>query len=80
MKMRNALKEQGIIYTSFKYGTYEGMRYGRYFINFVENSFVDFIRDIPGLNLEKIWITEDVRVGRGNERWLNILLRKANIY
>ena len=80
LKMRNALKEQGIIYTSFKYGTYEGMRYGRYFINFVENSFVDFIRDIPGLNLEKIWITEDVRVGRGNERWLNILLRKANIY
>jgi cyclopropane fatty-acyl-phospholipid synthase-like methyltransferase len=79
LKMTNALKEQGVIYTSFKYGTYEGMRNGRYFTNFVENSFVDFIKDIPGLNLEKIWITEDVRVGRGNERWLNILLRKANI-
>ena len=79
LKMTNALKEQGVIYTSFKYGTYEGMRNGRYFTNFVENSFVDFIKDILGLNLEKIWITEDVRVGRGNERWLNILLRKANI-
>ena len=79
LKMRNALKEQGIIYASFKYGTYEGMRNCRYFVDFTENSFADFVKDIPGLDMEKIWITGDVRAGRGDERWLNILLRKANI-
>lgn len=79
LKMKNALKEQGIIYTSFKYGTYEGVQNHRYFTNFEENSFVEFMKEIPGLDLEKIWITGDVRAGRGDERWLNILLRKANI-
>ena len=32
-KMATALKKQGIIYTSFKYGTHEGERNGRYFID-----------------------------------------------
>ena len=79
VKMREALKTQGIIYTSFKYGYYEGMRNGRYFTDFTEESFADFMKDIPGLVKEKTWITGDVREGRGDERWINILLRKVAI-
>ena len=78
-KMRKALKQQGIIYTSFKYGDYEGMRNGRYFTDFKEESFADFMKDIPGLIIEKTWITGDVREGRGDKRWINILLRKVDI-
>lgn len=78
VKMRNALKEQGMVYTSFKYGDYEGMRNDRYFTDFTEELFYDFIKGIPGLGIEKTWITGDVRKGRGNECWLNILLRKGN--
>ena len=78
MKMRKALKPQGAIYTSFKYGDYEGMRNGRYFTDFTEESFSDFMKDIPGLAIEKTWITGDVREGRGDERWINILLRKVD--
>ena len=78
-KMYRALKENGIIYTSFKYGTFEGMRNGRYFTDFTEEMFVAFIKRISGLKIEKMWITGDVREGRGDERWLNILLRKTNI-
>lgn len=79
VKMRNALKEQGIIYTSFKYGDDEGVRNGRYFTDFTEESFKNFMKDILGLSIESIWITVDVREGRGDERWLNILLHKVEI-
>ena len=41
--------------------------------------FEEFARQISGLRIEKMWITGDVREGRGEERWLNILLRKADI-
>ena len=78
MKMKKALKKQGVIYTSFKYGDHEDMRNGRYFTDFMEDLFTDFIKDISGLVIEKIWITGDVREGRGDERWLNIVLRKED--
>ena len=78
-KMHRALKKNGIIYTSFKYGTFEGERNGRYFTDFTEEMFEEFARQISGLQIEKMWITGDVREGRGDERWLNILLRKTDI-
>ena len=31
------------------------------------------------IQIEKMWITGDVREGRGDERWLNILLRKTDV-
>jgi len=77
-KMRTALKDEGIIYTSFKYGDFEGMRNGRYFTDMTEDSFVDFLQQIEGLTLEEQWTTSDVRPGRGEEKWLNLILRKKN--
>lgn len=38
-KMVRALKTNGIIYTSFKYGTFEGARNGRYFTDMTEDRF-----------------------------------------
>ena len=78
-KMHQALKTNGIIYTSFKYGTFEGERNDRYFTDFTEGMFEEFVRKISGLQIEKMWITGDVREGRGDERWLNILLRKTDV-
>ena len=76
VKMKKALKQQGIIYTSFKYGDYEGMRNGRYFTDFTEESFINFMEDVDEIVIEKTWVTGDVRAGRGDERWLNLILRK----
>ena len=76
MKMADALKEQGIIYTSFKYGDFEGKRNGRYFTDFTEDTFRDFVADITGIQIEEVWITGDVRQGRNEERWLNLIIRK----
>ena len=76
-KMNKALKENGIIYTSFKYGEFEGERNGRYFTDFTEDSLKEFILQIPQLQIKEIWTTGDVREGRGDERWLNILICKG---
>lgn len=71
-----ALKKDGVLYTSFKYGSYEGERNGRYFTDMTEDRFSDFLKNIKGLELEEKWVTSDVRPGRGDEKWLNIILRK----
>ena len=78
-RMARALKKQGIIYTSFKYGDYEGERNGRFFKDFTEESFHVFMKDIQQLEIMDMWLTGDVRQGRGEEKWLNVLLRKTNI-
>ena len=75
-KMSLATKENGIIYVSFKYGNYEGERNGRYFTDMTEISMKRILADFPKLKVEKQWITSDVRDGRGDERWLNMILRK----
>lgn len=75
-KMCDALKDNGVIYTSFKYGDFEGERNGRYFTDFTEDTFDKFMKVIPELTIEEEWITSDVRPGRGEEKWLNLILRK----
>lgn len=40
-KMTNALRAHGIIYTSFKYGTFEGERNGRYFTDMTEETYLN---------------------------------------
>ena len=75
-RMYNALKPDGIIYASFKYGEFEGVRNDRYFSDFTEESFGKLVKGIHGLVIEKMWITGDVRDGREEEKWLNIILRR----
>lgn len=78
-KMCEALKDNGIIYTSFKYGDFEGERNGRYFTDFTEKTFREVIEKVPELMIEEHWITSDVRPGRGEGKWLNLLLRKCSM-
>ena len=75
-KMAIAVKANGIIYTSFKYGTFSGERNGRYFTDMTEDTFNELLQKIPELEIEELWITSDVRPGRGEEKWLNLILRK----
>ena len=75
-KMEAALRKNGIIYTSFKYGTFAGERNGRYFTDMTEESFAKFLGAIDVLEVEEQWTTSDVRPGRGEEKWFNLILRK----
>lgn len=75
-KMKDALKGKGLIYTSFKYGTFEGERGGRYFTDMTEERIERLLEQVKGLKIEESWVTSDVRPGRGEEKWLNMFLRK----
>lgn len=71
-----ALKPDGVFYTSFKYGDFEGERNGRYFTDMTEDRFDELLQKIPSLHIIEQYISEDVRPGRSNEKWLNMILRK----
>lgn len=75
-KIHKALKDDGVFYASFKYGEFEGIRNGRYFTDMSEKKFEIFLKEVNLFFIEKMWITNDVRKGRENERWLNIIMKK----
>ncbi len=51
-------------------------RNGRYFTDFIIETFTDFIKNLEKTRMETYWITTDVRPGRGEEKWLNVMLQK----
>lgn len=75
-KLETALKSGGILYASFKYGAFEGMRNGRYFTDFTEETLKTFWESVTTVRIFDLWITEDVRPGRKDEKWINLLARK----
>ena len=75
MKIGEALKPGGVLYTSFKYGTFEGIRNGRYFTDFTEETLNGFWAEVPVLQIFDMWITQDVRPDREEERWINLLAK-----
>lgn len=76
-ELGKALRPGGILYVSFKYGDFEGDRRGRYFTDFTPEGFRDYLKDLPEYRIGQQWVTGDVRPGRGEERWLNVILEKA---
>ena len=76
-KMAAALKENGVIYVSFKYGEFEGWRNGRYFTDMTEDGVRRLVKETQGMSVEEIWVTADVREGRGDERGGNGVGRKG---
>lgn len=75
-RMIRALRQDGYIYTSFKYGDFEGYRNERYFTDFTESSFADFINDIPGGEIAEEWVSSDARPEKSAEKWLNLIIRR----
>ena len=73
--LRNALKPNGFLYASFKKGDFEGMRNGRYFNDFDERSAKELFENAH-FKIIGTWLTHDVRLGREDERWVNILVQK----
>lgn len=76
ISLNKALKDNGVLYISFKYGTFEGYRNERYFTDLTLEKFLDipFISNL--FNIEEHFITNDVRKDKENEKWLNVIMRK----
>lgn len=75
-RMARALVADGILYTSFKYGTAEGLRNGRYFTDMTEEKMGHLLEKTGDFETVEMWVTSDVRPGRADEKWLNMILRK----
>lgn len=75
-KIANALKIGGYFYASFKYGDFEGERNGRYFTDLTETSLRALVEPFDKLEIIETKITNDVRVGHEDEKWLNTIIKK----
>jgi hypothetical protein len=67
------------VYVSFKYGTGEVERNGRFFNDYDETKLTALLGRHPRLFPHKQWQTEDARPGRQHERWLNAIVTKSGI-
>ena len=56
-RMKKAVKTGGILYVSFKYGTFEGIRNGRYFTDQTEESLKAILDEVGGLEIIRTGIT-----------------------
>ncbi len=72
-RMRDALKPGGVMYISFKYGDFSGLRDGRYFVDLNEELFGEILKDISGVKIIDEWVSVDVRRGK-DVTWLNELV------
>lgn len=72
-KIARALRPGGTLYASFKYGDFEGERNGRYFTDLTEARLAAVMEPVAGLEIVETFVTGDVREGRGDERWLNVV-------
>ena len=75
-RCHKALKKNGVIYASFKYGESNYEKDGRSFTCFTKDKFLDLIKDLEFCYYET-FETGDVRPGREKERWLNVILKKG---
>lgn len=76
-RIARAVKAGGVVYTSFKYGQFSGERNGRFFTDLDEEGLERLLAKVPQLKVKEMWITGDVRPGRGEEKWLNLLLQRT---
>ena len=70
-----ALKENGILYCSFKYGNQEILAGERYFNYINEDIIYDLLKNNDFTVLD-IYKSLDVRKERKTEEWINIIIRK----
>lgn len=75
-KCEIALKNNGIMYCSFKYGDFEGYREDRYYTDLTETSFSDLLKN-TNLTVEQIFLSNDVRTDN-HTIWLNVILKKQD--
>jgi SAM-dependent methyltransferase len=74
-RMITALKSNGVLYMSFKYGDGDRKKDGRNFTDLNEQQAQELLEQLPNVELLKQWITVDKRPDR-NEQWLNVLWKK----
>jgi Methyltransferase domain len=77
-QLARALKPNGVLYMSFKYGDGERVEDGRLFNDMDEARLRDALLNHPLLELSASWVSEDLRNDRGGRQpWLNSIVRRV---
>ncbi len=71
-RLTEALRPGGAFFMSFKQGTHQGERDGRFFTDLDDSRLRDLIAHEPRLHINRSWETADQR-GRADTRWVNAL-------
>ena len=71
-----ALRPDGVLYVSFKYGHGEREHGGRRFTDLDEAGLAEAIQTVPQLAIIDHWLTPDQRPERAAEHWFNTLLQR----
>lgn len=74
-KLYRAMKAQGTLYVSFKYGEGTKQRGERVFSDFTEES-ARALLDEAGYEVMECGVTTDIRPDRADEKWVNMIARK----
>lgn len=74
-RLINALKPNGVLYMSFKYGNCDRDKEGRNFTDINEQQSQNLLNQFNNVDELKQWITVDQRPDR-EEKWLNLLWKK----
>ena len=76
-RLIKSLVPGGVLYMSYKHGSFKGIQNGRYFCDYTWTELKHKLEAFPKLEVIDSWKSYDVRRGRSGERWLNVLCRKA---
>lgn len=76
-KLKVSMTSKGVLYVSFKYGEFCGLRNTRFFLDLTEVELNKIIGVVGGLKVEETYVSVDVRKGRENEKWLNAIITKV---
>lgn len=80
IRLASNLSEDGILYVSFKYGTFNGTRPdGRYYTDLTEAGLRKMLQLTDLIVLDE-WVSKDVRPDRKNEKWLNAILTNQEMF
>lgn len=74
-KLANLLNDNGVLYCSFKYGNFEGIRDHRYFTDMTESLLENVISVYNRFEIKEMYTTDDVRENV-KQTWLNAFLIK----
>ena len=75
-KVGLALKQGGYLFISVKEGEFEGIRDGRYFVDYKKRKLIDMLEDTEIFTVKEVWKSEDVKTHISDTRWLNIIAKK----
>lgn len=77
-KLWNALRTNGVLYCSFKYGDGESVKEGRHFTDANERRIKGWLEHLQGVEYSEFWCSKDIRPDSTVD-WINAIVKKSEV-